>query len=302
MDKRSRQPRPPEARIDVGHVRLKVADLDRALAFYQDVLGFEITHRWGTGGVLLSGDGQHPHIELSADSQGAGPPAGGPGRFALRVGGRAALGQVLQRLAGAGIPLEAAVDRSRSEAIYVRDPDGNAVELYYDRPRPAWEHETVEASRPLDVDTLKAAAGAPEPAAAAPAVPISETIRERLRAVRLRLLDLHKVLLEDTKAAYELDRGRIASNATLLQLVINDPWFAWLHPLSELVVRIDETLQPDAHATDADGALLLEQIERLLSPAQSVKPFAERYYEALQRQPAVIMAHADVRRILKQPK
>ena len=79
--------------------------------------------------------------------------------------------------------------------------------------------------------------------------PLSPPTAERLRDVRLRLLDLHKVLLEDTKAAYELDRGRIATNSTLLQLVINDPWFAWLRPLSETVVRIDVMLLPDAAAT-----------------------------------------------------
>jgi hypothetical protein len=130
--------------------------------------------------------------------------------------------------------------------------------------------------------------------------PLSPPTAERLRDVRLRLLDLHKVLLEDTKAAYELDRGRIATNSTLLQLVINDPWFAWLRPLSETVVRIDVMLLPDAAATEAEALALLEQIERLLSPAEGVEPFARRYSEALQRQPAVIMAHADVRRVLKQ--
>src|SRR6188768_910028 len=94
--------------------------------------------------------------------------------------------------------------------------------------------------------------------------PLSPATAERLRDVRLRLLDLHKVLLEDTKAAYELDRGRIATNSTLLQLVINDPWFAWLRPLSETVVRIDVMLLPDTEATEADAVTLLEQVERLL--------------------------------------
>jgi hypothetical protein len=118
--------------------------------------------------------------------------------------------------------------------------------------------------------------------------------------MRTRLLTLHKVLLDDAKAAYELDRGRVPSNATLLQLVINDPWFAWLHPLSELVVRIDEVLHADAPATEADGSILLDEVGRLLSPAEGGEVFARRYYEALQRQPAVIVAHAEVRRILKQ--
>ena len=114
--------------------------------------------------------------------------------------------------------------------------------------------------------------------------------------------DLHKALLEDSRTAYELDRGRIPTTATLLQLVIHDPWFAWLRPLSETVVRIDVMLLPEAEATEADGVTLLEQVERLLSPAEGVEPFAERYSEALQRQPAVIMAHGDVRRVLKQVK
>jgi hypothetical protein len=131
---------------------------------------------------------------------------------------------------------------------------------------------------------------------------LSAATAERLRDVRLRLLDLHKALLEDTRTAYELDRGRIATNATLLQLVINDPWFAWLRPISETVVRIDVMLLPDTLATEADATALLEEIERLLSPAESAEPFAQRYSEALQRQPAVIMAHGDVRRALKQAK
>jgi hypothetical protein len=126
-----------------------------------------------------------------------------------------------------------------------------------------------------------------------PPSPLSAATAERLRAVRLRLLDLHKALLEDSRVAYELDRGRIPTNA---------PWFAWLRPLSETVVRIDVMLLPDAEATEADAVMLLEQVERLLSPAEGVEPFAQRYSEALQRQPAVIMAHGDVRRVLKQAK
>jgi hypothetical protein len=135
-----------------------------------------------------------------------------------------------------------------------------------------------------------------------PTPPLSAATSERLRDLRVRLLDLHKVLLEDTRTAYELDRGRIPTNATLLQLVIHDPWFSWLRPLSEAVVRIDVMLLADSNATETDAATLLEEVERLLSPADGMTPFAQRYAEALQRQPAVIMAHADVRRVLKQPK
>jgi hypothetical protein len=81
--------------------------------------------------------------------------------------------------------------------------------------------------------------------------------------------------------------------------VINDPWFAWLHSLSELVVRIDEVMEPDAPATDADAAALVDQVDRLLTASETGEGFQRRYYEALQRQPAVVLAHADVRRVLK---
>ena len=90
-----------------------------------------------------------------------------------------------------------------------------------------------------------------------------------LRDLRGRLLHLHKVLLDDARATYEMDRGRVPSNYSLLQLVINDPWFAWLHALSELVVRIDQTVEPEAPATAADGAALVDQVERLLTPSET---------------------------------
>jgi hypothetical protein len=154
---------------------------------------------------------------------------------------------------------------------------------------------------PLDLRSLRAAANEASAAAAdtAGTPSLSEGLRTRLRELRGRLLSLHKVLLDDAKVAYEMDRGRIASNAGLLQLVINDPWFAWLHPLSELVVRIDETIEPESPATEADGAALVAQVEQLLTPAEQGETFARRYFEALQRQPSVVLAHADVRRVLK---
>ena len=128
---------------------------------------------------------------------------------------------------------------------------------------------------------------------------MGDQTRQALRELRGRLLSLHKVLLDDARVAYEMDRGRIGSNANLLQLVINDPWFAWLHALSGLVVRIDETIEPESPATEADGAALVEQVEQLLTASEEGDGFARRYYEALQRQPAVVMAHSDVRRTLK---
>ena len=299
MDKRTNDQGPPEPGIEIGHVQLSVADLDRAVAFYRRVLGFEITHRTAHGAFL--GIGSHGLIGLNTE----GSPGGGAtsiGRFSVRFPDRRALARALGRATAAGVSLDGALDHGLFEALYLHDPDGNVVELYYDRTAQAAAAEPIAEPQPLDVAALRVLAD--EEAASSPAAPpaIGPALKERLRELRSRLLDLHKVLLDDWKAAYELDRGRIPSNATLLQLVINDPWFAWLHPLSELVVRIDVALQPDGVATEADGIMLLEQVERLLSPAQGVEPFARRYYEALQRQPAVITAHGDVRRVLKRAK
>jgi catechol 2,3-dioxygenase len=300
MDKRTNDQGPLEPGVEIGHVHVRVSDLDRAMAFYKDVLGFEITYRTLEGGIYL-GSGSHGHVGLNTDA-----PMGGavPGacRFSIRYPDRRALARALGRVTSAGVALDGALDHGLFEALYLRDPDGNTIELYSERSADAAAGERAAAPRPLDVAALRVLAEeqAADRRAAPPA--ISPALRERLREVRLRLLDLHKVLLDDTKVAYELDRGRIPSNVALLQLAINDPWFAWLHPLSELVVRIDVALQPDGNATEADGSMLLDQVDRLLSPAQAVEPFARRYYEALQRQPAVITAHGDVRRVLKQAK
>jgi catechol 2,3-dioxygenase len=294
-------------RVDIGHVHLKVADLDRAIAFYSGVLGFELTQRM-PGAAFLSAGGYHHHIGLNTwDSAGGPPPPGSTGlyHFAIRYPTRAALGDALRRLMDHRIALDGASDHGVSEALYLRDPDGNGLELYWDRPRASWPHAddgTLQMiTEPLDLRALRAVADEPAPAAgpAASASALSDAMRTRLRELRTRLLSLHKVLLDDARAAYEMDRGRIASNANLLQLVINDPWFAWLHPLSELVVRIDETIEPESPATEADGAALVEQVERLVAPAENGETFARRYFEALQRQPSVVLAHADVRRVLK---
>jgi hypothetical protein len=120
-----------------------------------------------------------------------------------------------------------------------------------------------------------------------------------MRELRTQLLNLHKVLLDDAKAAYEMDRGRVGTNATLLQLVISDPWFAWLQRLSGMIVRIDESIARDAPTTEADVAAMIDQVEGLLTASETGDDFQKRYFEALQRQPAVVMAHADVRRALK---
>ena len=299
-----------DPRVEIGHVHLKVADLERAIAFYHGVLGFEITQRMGTSAAFLSAGGYHHHVALNTwESQGgAAPPSGATGlyHFAIRYPDRAALGDALRRIHEARVPLDGASDHGVSEALYLRDPDGNGIELYWDRPRDAWPRAADGTlnmvSERLDLEALLAAADVVPSSAGEPATTMSDAMRTRLRELRSRLLNLHKVLLDDAKAAYEMDRGRVRSNASLLQLVINDPWFAWLHPLSELVVRIDETIEPGSPAAESDGVALVEQIERLLSPAENGEVFARRYFEALQRQPAVVLAHADVRRALRTPK
>jgi catechol 2,3-dioxygenase len=301
---------PIDPRTDIGHVHLKVADLDRALGFYAGVLGFELMQRMGSSAAFLSAGGYHHHIGLNTwESQGGAPPAAGTTglyHVAIRYPDRPALGDALRRLREASVPLDGASDHGVSEALYLRDPDGNGLELYWDRPRAEWprgaDGSVQMATLPLDLTALLAAARTPS-AAEGPRSAyalMDEQHRARLRELRGRLLHLHKVLLDDARAAYEMDRGRVGSNATLLQLVIGDPWFAWLHSLSELIVRIDQAAEPDSPATDADAAALVEQVEQLLTASEAGEGFQRRYYEALQRQPAVVLAHADVRRTIKQ--
>jgi catechol 2,3-dioxygenase len=158
--------RPVDRRTVVGHVHLKVADLDRAVAFYHGVLGFEITQRMGSAAVFLSAGGYHHHIGLNTwESRGGTPPApGSTGLYhvAFRYPDRAALADALRRLDAAGIALEGASDHGVSEALYLRDPDGNGVELYCDRPPSEWPRTAdggvAMHTRPLDLDALLAAA------------------------------------------------------------------------------------------------------------------------------------------------
>ena len=295
-----------DPRVDIGHVHLKVADLERSLTFYQSVLGFELTSRLGSQAAFLGAGGYHHHIGLNTweSRNGAPAPRGATCLYhvAIRYPDRAALADALRRLRRARVPLEGASDHGVSEALYLRDPDGNGLELYVDRPREQWprakDGSLNMTTEPLDLDALLA-----EPERSSPATPAAKALasatRTRLTDLRTRLLALHKTLLDDAKVAYELDRGRIGSIGVLLQLVINDPWFAWLHQLSELVVRIDEMTAPDSTAADADARALFEQVDRLLVPSESGDPFARRYDEALQRQPAVVLAHGDVKRLLK---
>ncbi|HEX4796002.1 MAG TPA: VOC family protein [Humisphaera sp.] len=130
----------PQTRI--GHVHLKVADLERALGFYQGVLGLELTQRFGKSAAFLSAGGYHHHIGLNTwESQGGPPPAPGTTglyHVAILYPTRAALADALRRVLAAGIQLDGAADHGVSEALYLRDPDGNGVELYWDRPQEQW--------------------------------------------------------------------------------------------------------------------------------------------------------------------
>jgi catechol 2,3-dioxygenase len=298
-----------DPRVEIGHVHLKVADLERALAFYSGVLGFEVTQRMGNAAAFLSAGGYHHHIGLNTwESRGGPPPARGTTglyHFAIRYPDRAALGQALLRLDHAHVPVDGSSDHGVSEALYLRDPDGNGLELYWDRPQAEWpraaDGSLEMVTRRLDLDALRAA-GAAAGASPTQYALMHEDVRTRLRDLRTQLLGLHKVLLDDARATYEMDRGRVGSNTSLLQLVINDPWFAWLHALSELIVRIDQAVEHEAPSTDADAAALVESAERLLTASETGEGFARRYYEALQRQPAVVLAHAQVRRAIKDMK
>ncbi|MBC8063278.1 MAG: VOC family protein [Chlorobia bacterium] len=133
---------PIDQSVDIGHVHLKVSDLDRALEFYVGVLGFELTQRYGSQAAFVSAGGYHHHIGLNTwESKGGAPPAPGTtGLFhvALRYPSRASLADALQRLLDAGIRLDGASDHGVSEALYLRDPDENGIELYWDRPKVEW--------------------------------------------------------------------------------------------------------------------------------------------------------------------
>ncbi|MEQ1839898.1 MAG: VOC family protein [Verrucomicrobiales bacterium] len=150
----------PDVRI--GHVHLKVADIERAVAFYRDVIGFEITQRYGLEAAFLSAGGYHHHIGLNTWESAGGkpPPHGTTGLYhvAILYPTRMDLAAALRRVLEAGIPLDGASDHGVSEALYLRDPDNNGVELYWDRPREQWPRgaDGVLAmfTHPLDLDEL----------------------------------------------------------------------------------------------------------------------------------------------------
>jgi len=153
-----------DPRVQIGHVHLKVADLERALAFYCGVLGFDLTQRYGPSAAFVSAGGYHHHIGLNTwESRGGPPPpAGTTGLYhvAIRYPDRRTLVDALRRLEAAGVPLEGASDHGVSEALYLHDPDGNGVELYRDRPEAEWPHTAdgrlAMHTKPLDLASLLA--------------------------------------------------------------------------------------------------------------------------------------------------
>jgi catechol 2,3-dioxygenase len=146
----------------VGHVHLKVSDLDRALAFYRDLLGFELTTMYGNQAAFLSAGGYHHHIGLNTWHSKGGPPAprnsAGLYHTAFLYPTRKDLAEILKRLIDADYPISGASDHGVSEAIYLQDPDGNGVELYRDRPKEEWSYRedgSIEmVTEPLDLNDL----------------------------------------------------------------------------------------------------------------------------------------------------
>ena len=129
----------------------------------------------------------------------------------------------------------------------------------------------------------------------------SDTTRDSLKVLRQGLLRLHKLLLDLERRDFERARGRISNSYEFLQLVIKDPWFDWLHRLSELIVQIDETLDThdsDAPATEADAAALVERAKTLLSPSETGSEFQKNYFLALQQSPDVVLLHSDIMKLL----
>lgn len=166
--------RPIDPQVRIGHVHLKVADLERSLRFYCGVLGFQVTQRYGTQAAFVSAGGYHHHIGLNTWESlgGSPPPVGATGLYhvAILYPDRRTLADALRRLIAAAVPLDGASDHGVSEALYLRDPDHNGVELYWDRPQELWPRtaagELAMFTRRLDLDGLlnevEAEATAPE--------------------------------------------------------------------------------------------------------------------------------------------
>jgi catechol 2,3-dioxygenase len=158
------QSKPIDPRVGIGHAHLKVADLERALKFYCGVLGFELTQRFGSQAAFVSAGGYHHHLGLNTweSKGGSPPPPGTTGLYhvAILYPTRAALADALRRVLAAGVELDGAADHGVSEAIYLRDPDGNGLELYRDRPQEQWPRtpagELAMFTQALDLDSLLA--------------------------------------------------------------------------------------------------------------------------------------------------
>jgi catechol 2,3-dioxygenase len=155
--------------VDIGHVHLRVADVDRSLEFYRDVLGFTLQQRMGTDAAFISAGAYHHHIGLNSwqSRGGSPPPPGTTGLYhvAIRYPTRATLADALRRLVTARIPLTGASDHGVSIALYLNDPDGNGIELYWDRPEEEWprtpEGGVAMVSDPIDLQALLAEAPPP---------------------------------------------------------------------------------------------------------------------------------------------
>jgi catechol 2,3-dioxygenase len=153
---------PIDSRADIGHVHLKVSDLERALRFYRDVLGFEVMQQMGDQAAFISAGGYHHHIGLNTweSKGGPPPPRGTTGLYhvAIRYPDRKALAKALKRVLDAGVRLDGASDHGVSEALYLRDPDQNGIELYYDRPREEWPRSSdggvAMMTAPVDLRAL----------------------------------------------------------------------------------------------------------------------------------------------------
>ncbi len=130
---------------------------------------------------------------------------------------------------------------------------------------------------------------------------MGENSRQRLRDLRGALMRLHKTLLDTERIGYERAHGRIASSGEFFRLVVSDEWFAWLHPVSEFIVKIDEILSAKEPVAASDGRDLLDEARDLLTPTSSEGAFQQRYRQTLQGEPSVVMMHAEVANLLREP-